>query len=428
MNVMKRIKEKAIISLLAVTVVLSGSPLMVNAAQDNATQKVSIQKEQSVLGKAQVTADGKDNFVRTYSINEINYYLSQMDSADIAATLRLFRVSQLLKAKYVENVSTDTLMSGAIKGTMNALGDPYSVYMDPKMYKEFMLDTKGSFGGVGLVLGVKDKTLMVVAPIEGTPGDKAGILSGDQILKIGSQDTKDLALDEAVNMIRGPEGSEVTLTISREGQEIKEYPLVRSTIQIKTVSGKMLENGIGYIRISMFNENTGEDLSKKLSEIEKQGLKGLILDLRNNPGGLLGESVKVASHFVPKGPVVSVVTNDGTRQTSFSPLEAIKYPLVILVNGGSASASEIVAGAVQDTGAGTLIGTKTFGKGSVQTVLPLDDASAVKVTIAKYYTPNDRSIHGVGIEPDIKVEMPDFKENGKDLQLEKAIEVLKEKL
>lgn len=427
MNIVKRIKEKAIISLLAVTVVLSGLPIMANAAQDNAAQKVSNQKQQSVTGKV-LTTEEKEAAAKKLSVAEINWYLSQMNSGDIAATLRLFRVSQILKDKSIENVSTDSLMTGAIKGAVGSLGDPHSVYMDPKMYKGFMLQTKGSFGGVGLELSLKDKVLTVLAPIDGMPGAKAGILSGDQIIKIGSQDTKDISLDEAVNLIRGPEGSEVNLTISRPGQEVKEYPLVRTTIQIKTVSGKMLQNGMGYIRLSMFNENTGEDLDKKLAEMEQQGMKGLVLDLRNNPGGLLAESVKVASHFVPKGPVVSVVTNDGTRKTSYSPLASVKYPLVVLVNGGSASASEIVAGAVQDTKAGTLVGTKTYGKGSVQTIFPLNDASAVKLTIAKYYTPNNRSIHGVGIEPDIKVEIPDGKPNGKDLQLEKAIEVLKGKL
>ncbi len=355
-------------------------------------------------------------------------YMLHINSTDIAGTLKLFRVIQLIKSRYVEEVPSDALLAGAIKGMVNSLGDPHSIYLDPKMYKEFMIETEGSFGGVGIVIGIKDKMLTVVAPIEGTPGDKAGIKSGDQILKIDGLDTKDMALDEAVSKIRGPEGSHVTLSILRSGQDAKEYTLTRSNIQIKTVTGKMLENDIGYVRLSMFNENTGSDIGKKLQELEKQGMKAVILDLRDNPGGLLEESVKVAGNFVPKGPVVSVVTKDGTRETHSSNLAAPKYPLVILVNGGSASASEIVAGAVQDTGAGTLIGTKTFGKGSVQTIIRLDGGSAMKLTIAKYLTPNDRSINGVGIEPDIKVEMPDFKENGKDLQLEKAIEVLKGKL
>ncbi|HWR42465.1 S41 family peptidase [Sporomusa sp.] len=352
-------------------------------------------------------------------------YLMNAWSSDVVSTIRVLRAMQVVKSRYVEDVPVETLMAGSIKGMVNSLNDPHSVYMDAKMFKEFMIETEGSFGGVGIVIGTKDKLLTVVAPIEGTPGEKAGIKSGDQIIKIDGQDTKDLALDEAVNKIRGPEGSKIVLTILR-GQEVKDYTLTRSNIQIKTVAGKMLDNNIGYIRIAMFNENTGNDFVRKLQELEKQGLKALVLDLRDNPGGLLDESVKVASQFVPKGPVVSVVTRDGRRETHSSNLDAPKYPVAILVNGGSASASEIVAGAAQDTGVGTLIGTKTYGKGSVQTVIRLDEGSAIKLTIAKYLTPKDRSINGIGIEPDIKVELPEAKD--KDVQLDKALEVLKSKM
>ena len=236
-----------------------------------------------------------------------------------------------------------------------------------------------------------------------------------------------MALDEAVGKIRGKEGSTVTLTIRRASQEPQEYKLTRATIVLKSVSGKMLENGIGYIRLSMFSETTGNDFLLKMNELTGQGMKSLILDLRNNPGGLIGESVKVASLLVPKGPIVSVIGKDGTRETSESQLEKSTMPLVVLINGGSASASEIVAGAIQDTGAGKLIGVKTFGKGSVQRIIPLDKDSAVKITIAEYHTPKDRSIHGKGIEPDILVEMPKDKEAKEDPQLDKAIEVLKGK-
>jgi carboxyl-terminal processing protease len=330
-----------------------------------------------------------------------------------------------VKARYVEQVDTETLVAGAVKGMVSSLGDPHSIYMDAKMYKDFMVETEGSFGGVGMVLGVKDKTLTVVSPIEGTPSDKAGIKSGDQILQIDGKDTKDMALDEAVNKIRGPEGTTVSLAVRHESEPTKEITLTRSNIQIKTVAGKMLPDKIGYIRISMFNDNTGNDFAQKYKELEAEGMKSIILDLRDNPGGLLEESVKVASKFVPKGPVVSVVTRDGHRETHSSNLEAIKYPVAVLVNGGSASASEIVSGAIQDTASGTLIGTKTYGKGSVQTVLRLD-SGAIKLTIAKYLTPNDRSINGIGIEPDIKVEMD--KDAKSDVQLDKAIEFVKEKM
>lgn len=352
-------------------------------------------------------------------------YLLRGNSADVVSTLKFFRALQIVKARYVEPVDTDTLIAGAVKGMVSSLGDPHSVYMDPKMYKEFMVETEGSFGGVGMVLGVKDKVLTVVSPIEGTPSDKAGIKSGDQIIKIEGQETKDMALDEAVGKIRGPEGSTITLSIRHENEAVKDVVLTRSNIQIKTVSGKMLPDKIGYIRISMFNENTGNDFNTKYKELEAEGMKSVILDLRDNPGGLLEESVKVASKFVPKGPVVSVVTRDGQRETHSSTLEAVKYPVAVLVNGGSASASEIVSGAIQDTASGTLIGTKTYGKGSVQTVLRLD-SGAIKLTIAKYLTPNDRSINGIGIEPDIKVDMD--KDSKSDIQLDKAIEFVKEKM
>jgi carboxyl-terminal processing protease len=366
-------------------------------------------------------------YAQNPSVLEINYYLTQMNPEELAATLKLFRAVQVVKGQYVGTAEGSLLMTGSIKGMVNSLGDPYSVYLDPKMFSELMLETKGSFGGVGIVLGVKEKQLTVVAPIEGTPAEAAGIQSGDLIIKIDNQDTKDMALDEAVGKIRGQEGSNVVLTIQRTGQEPQEYTLTRATIVLKSVSGKMLEGSIGYIRLSMFSETTGNDFLQKMNELTEKGMKSLILDLRNNPGGLIGESVKVASLLVPQGPIVSVIGKDGTRETSESQLDKPTIPLVVLINGGSASASEIVAGAIQDTGAGKLIGVKTFGKGSVQRIVPLDKDSAVKITIAEYHTPKDRSIHGKGIEPDILVEMPKDKDAKTDPQLDKAIEVLKAK-
>lgn len=351
-------------------------------------------------------------------------YLLNGKSPAVRSTLEFFRAIQIVKSGYVEPVAVEALMAGAVKGMVNSLGDPHSIYMDEKTYKDFMVETEGSFGGVGIVLGVKDKMLTVVAPIEGTPSEKAGIKTGDQIVKIDGKESKEMALDEAVGKIRGPEGSEVILTIKRGEEPLQDFRLVRSKIPIKTVSGKMLPDQIGYIRISMFNESTGSDFIQKYQELEKQGMKSVILDLRDNPGGLLQESVKVAGLFVPKGPIVSVVTRDGHREVHSSTLEAVKYPVAVLVNGGSASASEIVSGAIQDTGVGTLIGTKTYGKGSVQTLFGLNNG-AIKLTIAKYYTPSDRSINGIGIEPDIKVEID--KNSSQDVQLEKAIAVMKEK-
>lgn len=372
------------------------------------------------------------------------YLFSQM-TPDTAGAMKLMRAMDVVRARYIEEVPAETLMNGAIRGMVNSLNDPYSIYMDAKMYKEFRMETEGSFSGVGIVISVKDKHLTVVAPIEGTPGEKAGIRSGDQIVKIDGKDTKDLALDEAVGKIRGKEGTEVVLTL-RRGDAVQDYKLTRANIQIKTVSGKMLPNQIAYVRLSMFNEHTAGDFAKQYESLEAQGMKAMILDLRDNPGGLLDSSVKVSGKLVPKGPVVSVVTRDGQTETHSSSLQAVKYPLVVLVNGGSASASEIVAGAVQDTGAGTLIGTKTFGKGSVQSIVRLSNDTAIKLTIAKYATPKNRFINGIGITPDIVVELPEpkdgkdvrlgrlsnaVKDNAGDLldpQMEAAVKLLKEKL
>lgn len=342
---------------------------------------------------------------------------------------KLFYVARIIQENYVENVASDKILEGAIKGMMNSLGDPHSIYMDPQMYSEFKIGTSGSFGGVGLTLGIKDKVLTVVAPIEGTPGEVAGIKTGDQIIKIDGEETAPMALDQAVNKIRGLEGTKVSLVIQRNKKVLPDMILVRSNIKIKSVGGKLLPEDIGYIRIAAFNESTGSDFNQQYLEEVKNGAKGIVLDLRGDPGGLVTESIKVASYFLPKGQkIVSIIDREGKEQTynSLLPLDLPRLPVVVLVDGGSASASEIVAGAIQDTGAGTLVGTKTYGKGSVQIMKELWDGSAVKITIAKYYTPNGRSIHGVGLEPDVKLELPEYPVS--DIQLEKAVEVLKTKL
>ena len=375
-------------------------------------------------------------------------YLFDQMVPDTTGAVKLMRAIDVVRSRYIEEVPVERLMIGAIRGMVNSLNDPYSIYMDAKMYKEFRMETEGSFSGVGIVISVKDKLLTVVSPIEGTPGEKAGIRSGDQILKIDGQDTKDLALDEAVGKIRGKEGTDVTLTL-RRGEKSWDVKLTRANIQIKTVSSRILPDKIAVIRLSMFNEQTAGEFNKQYEAMEAQGMKALILDLRDNPGGLLDSSVRVANKLVPKGPVVSVVTRDGEKEVHYSKLEQMKYPLVVLVNGGSASASEIVAGAVQDTGAGTLIGTKTFGKGSVQSIVKLSNDTAIKLTIAKYATPKNRFINGIGIEPDVKVENPENKNGTEsmpgrlpyankdgqtgagappDLQMEAAINLLKGKI
>ncbi len=333
------------------------------------------------------------------------------------------RALTVIEHKYVDAPDMEKLWQGSIEGMVDALEDPHSVYMDEEMLDIFQSATSGSFGGVGLVVGKKDDDLIVVSPIEGTPGEKAGVKSGDIILKIDGEDATKLNLTEAVEKIRGEEGTSVTLTIQRE-KDVRDYTIVRDNIQVHAVSGKMLEGDIGYLRITNFNDVVGEDLKKEYLRLEEEGMKRIILDLRDNPGGLLDQSVEVAELFVAKGPVVSIVERDGSRTTYESESEGCPYPIAVLVNQGSASASEIVAGAIQDTQSGILIGTKTFGKGSVQGVIPLQ-SGAIKLTIAKYYTPNEEVIDGVGITPDIIVEANE--NDMKDNVLQTAIDYLKTK-
>ena len=333
-------------------------------------------------------------------------------------------IYSLINKSYVNDVVSDKLVAGMIKGMVESLGDEHSIYLDKKMYQEMLMKTEGYFGGVGIVLGVKDKDLTVVAPIEDTPGFLAGIKPGDIIVAIDQINVKELSLEEAVNKIRGEQGSTVVLSIKR-AEEIKDYILIRSNIEIKTVKGEILDNNVGYIRIAMFSEKTATELNKVYQELINKGATAFVLDLRSNPGGLLQASVAAANLFVPQGPVVSVVHKDGSKEVYSSNLASINYPLAVLINGGSASAAEILAGAIKDTNAGTLIGTKSYGKGSVQGVIPIGNAEAIKLTIAKYYTPSNVSIDGVGIEPNIIVELP--KDAKTDVQLAKALAVVKNK-
>lgn len=352
------------------------------------------------------------------------YFALGFNQVKATNALRFLHAVRFIETQYVSEVDDERLINGAISGMMGSLGDPHSAYLDPAMYKELMSHTEGSFGGIGVVMGVKDKAIMVISPIEGTPGFAAGIQTGDRIMKIDGEETDGIALDQAAARIRGEAGTKVVLTIRRANEGDRDIEITRSNIEIKTVSSEMLQDDIGYIRVSTFSEHTGKDIEKAYRELEAAGVKGFVLDLRNNPGGLLSASVDVGNLFVPKGPIVSIVKRDGSREEYASKLEDVKYPLAVLVNGGSASASEIVAGAVQDTGAGVIVGTKSYGKGSVQVVMPMYGGDALKLTIAKYYTPGGRCIDGIGIEPDVKAESS----GGADNQLAKAIEVVKEKI
>jgi len=325
--------------------------------------------------------------------------------------LKVFtEVLSLIQANYVDEAKPRDLIYGGIKGMLETL-DPHSSFLPPDIFKEMQVETQGSFGGLGIEITVKDRQLTVVAPIEGTPADRAGLHPADRIVKIDGNPTKDMTLIEAVKKLRGPKGTSVTLTILREESPGPfELTLVREVIEVKSVRAKDLGDGIAYIRISSFQERTAKDLLKAIEQFQKNGISALVLDLRNDPGGLLNQAVQVSDLFLDKGQLIVYtegrIKNQDLRFSAEHGAQVPKVPMVVLVNGGSASASEIVAGALQDWKRALVLGTKTFGKGSVQTVIPLSDGSGLRLTTAKYYTPKGRSIHGSGIVPDIIVEAP----------------------
>lgn len=315
----------------------------------------------------------------------------------------------IVRKNYVDEINTKEMITGAINGMLNSM-DPHSAYLTPELYKELQMDTQGRFGGLGIEITVRNGILTVVSPIEDTPAFKAGVKAGDQILKIEDEFTKDMTIMQAVKKMRGPKGSKINLSIKREGaSDLLNFSIVRDTIRVQSVRSRMLEEGYAYIRLAQFQERSDRDLQRALEKLssEKGGIKGLVLDLRNNPGGLLTQAVRVADLFLDSGLIVYTEgRSDNQKQKYFARKEGswTDIPMVALVNGGSASASEIVAGALQDHKRAVILGTKTFGKGSVQTILPLDDNSALRLTTARYYTPKGRSIQATGIVPDIILE------------------------
>lgn len=317
--------------------------------------------------------------------------------------LRLFGVMKFIQARYVSAPDTTALIDGAINGMVASLGDPHSVYMPPDMFKELRQHTEGAFGGIGVTMGFKDRTVKIISVLEGTPGEAAGLRAGDEILTVDGTPTSEMQSEEVALRIRGEAGTNVVLRILRDGTE-QEYTITRAVIQVPSVRGVMIEGTtIGYIRIGSFAEHTGEEFSAEMKRLAGEGMTALIIDLRENPGGLITSCVAVAEQVVPEGPIVSVINRDGDEEVYKSHLTARKYPIAVLIDENSASASEILAGALQDTGAAEIIGTTSYGKGSVQAVLPLFHEDGLKLTIAKYVTPNGRSIDGTGITPDIIV-------------------------
>jgi carboxyl-terminal processing protease len=341
--------------------------------------------------------------------------------------LRFFGVMRMIETRYVSDVDSSTLMDGAIDGMVKSLGDPHSMYMKTSLYKSLKEHTAGTFGGIGVTMGFKDDKVTIMSVLEGTPGEKVGLKVGDEILSVDGTPVTEYQPEEVALHIRGEAGTEVKLLIHRAEEEDKEYAIERDMIKVPSAKGKLLDDStMGYIRIASFAENTGDEFKAEYNRLKEAGMTGLILDLRQNPGGLITSCVEVADMLVPKGNVVSVVQRDGSREDFDSTLEDSSLPIVVLIDENSASASEILAGALQDREAATIVGMKSYGKGSVQVVVPLFHEDGLKLTIAKYYTPSGKCIDGIGIEPDVEVKLPE--DMHEDTQLNKAKDILQQKI
>ncbi|MBE6081464.1 MAG: S41 family peptidase [Tissierellaceae bacterium] len=348
-------------------------------------------------------------------------------------------LEDFIKKNYLKNVDEETLANGELKGMFQSLNDPYSTYMTKDEFEDFTEHTKGIYGGIGVIVTPGDDNLItVVSPIDGTPGEKAGIKTGDKITKVNGKEFNADTMDQAVKVMKGDPGTKVNITIVRKDKEGNnnemDITIVREEIRLQTVNSDIIEGNIGYINITSFDDLTYKDFKKEINGLMDKNIKGIILDLRNNPGGLLDVCVDIADEFLDKGIVVYTQTRDGQKEYLRSDNDKIDLPLVVLVNKGSASASEILAGAIKDRGRGTLVGTTTFGKGIVQRIKQLSDGSGFKLTVSQYFTPNGINIHGVGIKPNVEVELPENVETigvenlKNDTQLQKGLEILKGKI
>ena len=340
-------------------------------------------------------------------------------------------VLEKIQNEYVEEVDQAEIIDSAINGALQSL-DPFSAYMNPKVFEESQSETSGEFGGLGIEVSMESGVIIVIAPIDDTPASKAGIKAGDYIVKINGEQVQGKTLMEAVNLMRGPEGTSIEITVRRKGlRKAKIFKITREIIEIKSVISKIVDNKVGYLRLRAFNENSSSQLKKEISKIEKnKKLVGYILDLRNNPGGLLSQAVTISDFFLNDGEIVSTKGRKKRENRKFFAKKGDKIdgkPLIVLINNGSASASEIVAGALQDQKRAILLGETTFGKGSVQSIIPLKNRGAIRLTISKYYLPSGKSISEVGVVPDIRVEEEDeeFSINTiTDNQLNYAIKLL----
>ena len=332
--------------------------------------------------------------------------------------LKVFsEILSLIESNYVDPTKNDSMIEGAINGMVKSL-DPHTTYMSPASYKEMQIETTGKFGGLGIEISIREGVLTVVSPIEGTPAFRVGIKPGDKIIKIEDESTLDMTLSDAVSRLRGATGTPINITVFRKSFKTpKEFTIVRDIIKVRSVVNKLYEDDIGYIKIRNFSKNTSNDLDEALAELKQKGITKLILDVRNNPGGLLNQAVEVTDRFLTSENLIVYTKGRSDEQnmrfTSHDKVTGVSYPMIILVNGGSASASEIVAGALQDLNRAIILGTTTFGKGSVQTIIPLSDGSALRLTTARYYTPSGRVIQENGIKPDILIEMKPLGKNQK---------------
>jgi len=352
---------------------------------------------------------------------------------------KAIELENYIKEHFLGEVDTDKLLDGQLKGMFEALGDPYSTYMTVDEFKSFTEETEGVYGGIGVVVTPgEDNLITVVSPIEDTPGERAGIKPGDKIIKVDGEEFTADKMDEAVKRMKGEPNTSVTITILRtdkngNNQQI-DLKIIREQIRLQTVKSDVIEGNIGYIKITSFDELTYKDFKKHLNSLMDRNISGLILDLRNNPGGLLDVCVDIADELLGEGIIVYTETKNGEKQYEYSDKKHVDIPLVVLVNEGSASASEILAGAIKDHNRGILLGNKTFGKGIVQRIRQLKDGSGFKLTVSEYFTPNGVNIHGIGIEPDVKVDLPDDIEQigienlEGDTQLQAAIEEIKNKI
>lgn len=352
---------------------------------------------------------------------------------------KVMAIEESIKKNFLKDVKDEKLMDGQLKGIFESLEDPYSTYMTKAEFDDFMEHTKGVYGGIGVIVSPgEDNLITVVSPIEDTPGEKAGLKTGDKIIKVDGKEFTADKMDAAVKLMKGKPGTYVNLTILREDKDKKaenlELKIKREEIRLKSVKAQMLEDKIGYIKITSFDDLTYKDFKKEFEVLEKDGAKGIILDLRNNPGGLLDVCADIADEFLGEGTIVYTEDKNGEREYLNSDKGKTDLSLVVLVNEGSASASEILAGAIKDTDRGVLVGTKTFGKGIVQRIIKLPDGSGYKMTVSEYFTPKGTNIHGIGIKPNVEVKLPEDvdiigPENlNKDIQLKKAIEIMEGKI